>query len=111
VVAADEGHEVSAPGGRWFVKRGGKPAGPGRDHRIDGTLRAPMPGTVLSVNVVPGQPVNKGDVLAVLIAMKIEIALAAPFDGEVAAVGARPGDLVSTRQIVVEVTPADSPGA
>ncbi|MBO7275063.1 MAG: biotin/lipoyl-binding protein, partial [Clostridia bacterium] len=35
-------------------------------------IKAPMPGTVLSVNVAVGQAVKKGDRVAVLEAMKME---------------------------------------
>ena len=60
----------------------------------DGTLVAPMPGTVLAVNVVPGQAVAEGETLGVMEAMKMELALKAPFAGTVTSVGATVGDLV-----------------
>ena len=34
-------------------------------------VKAPMPGTILSVQVTPGQSVAQGDVLAILEAMKM----------------------------------------
>ena len=33
----------------------------------EGTIRAPMPGTILKINVVEGDSVNKGDVLLILV--------------------------------------------
>jgi biotin carboxyl carrier protein len=60
----------------------------------DGTLVAPMPGTVLSVDVAPGQRVTEGETLGIMEAMKMELALKAPFDGTVAQVGASVGDQV-----------------
>ncbi|WP_254185282.1 biotin carboxylase N-terminal domain-containing protein [Nocardioides panacis] len=52
-------------------------------HVGDGTLTAPMPGTVLSVAAVHGQRVEPGDVLGVMEAMKMELSLTAPFAGTV----------------------------
>ncbi len=60
----------------------------------NGTVLAPMPGTVLVVNVEPGQAVAEGDVLGVMEAMKMELALKAPFAGTVTAVDAAVGDQV-----------------
>jgi 3-methylcrotonyl-CoA carboxylase alpha subunit len=75
------------------------------DEIVDGALRAPMPGTVVSIDAVPGQVVRKGDVLAMMTAMKIEIALAAPFDGVVSRVDSQVGDLVSTHHALVTIVP------
>jgi 3-methylcrotonyl-CoA carboxylase alpha subunit/acetyl-CoA/propionyl-CoA carboxylase biotin carboxyl carrier protein len=52
----------------------------------DGSLAAPMPGTVLSVDVALGDAVVAGQTLGVLEAMKMELALTAPFDGTVTSV-------------------------
>jgi 3-methylcrotonyl-CoA carboxylase alpha subunit/acetyl-CoA/propionyl-CoA carboxylase biotin carboxyl carrier protein len=69
----------------------------------DGTLLAPMPGTVLTVDVAEGDRVVEGQRLGVLEAMKMELSLKAPFDGTVAVVGAGTGDQVQLKQVLFEV--------
>lgn len=107
VVAGAEGYEVTSSRGRWQVSHGPLIRAGERDTASDGVLRAPMPGTVVSVPAEPGMHVREGDVLAVMVAMKTEIALAAPFDGVVERVACKPGDLVGSRQALVSVGTRD----
>jgi acetyl/propionyl-CoA carboxylase alpha subunit len=60
----------------------------------DGAVAAPMPGTVLAVEGEVGRAVRAGETLVVLEAMKMEIALQAPFDGTLAELDAAEGDQV-----------------
>ncbi len=60
-----------------------------------GRLTAPMPGKVVSFAVKAGDTVSKGQVLAVMEAMKMEHTIAAPADGVVAELLYAPGDQVA----------------
>lgn len=59
-------------------------------------ITSPMPGTILAVNVKPGQAVKRGDVLVVLEAMKMENEIMAPNDGTVGTVNVAKGQSVQT---------------
>lgn len=64
------------------------------------TVTAPMPGTILAVNVSNGAAVKRGDVLMVLEAMKMENEIVAPADGTVASVNVTKGSSVETGAIL-----------
>ena len=64
-------------------------------------VRAPIPGTVLSVEVVPGQDVKYGDTLVVLEAMKMKNLIRSPRDGRIAEVLVRPGQSVMHNDVLV----------
>ena len=59
-------------------------------------VTAPMPGTILKVNVQNGQTVKAGTVLVVLEAMKMENEIMAPKDGTVTQVVVQKGASVDT---------------
>ncbi|WP_018633469.1 acetyl/propionyl/methylcrotonyl-CoA carboxylase subunit alpha [Neomegalonema perideroedes] len=68
-----------------------------------GEIFAPMPGLVVSVEVAEGEKVAKGQKLLTLTAMKMEHALAAPFDGTVTRLAVKAGDQVTESALLAAV--------
>ena len=66
-----------------------------------GSLRAPMPGSVVRVLAQPGDVVGAGDVLVVLEAMKMEHPVRSPHPGVVGEVRVVAGDQVEAGSILV----------
>ncbi|MBI1622249.1 pyruvate carboxylase [Aquamicrobium zhengzhouense] len=64
-------------------------------------IGAPMPGVVSTVAVASGQRVKAGDVLLSIEAMKMETALHAERDGEVAEVLVRTGEQIDAKDLLV----------
>jgi glutaconyl-CoA/methylmalonyl-CoA decarboxylase subunit gamma len=67
------------------------------------TVKSPMPGTILKVNVNAGDSVKKGQVLLVLEAMKMENELVSPADGKVASVNVAKGSTVNAGDVLVSI--------
>jgi len=65
----------------------------------------PTPATVVRVLVNSGDSVEQGQPCAVVVAMKMEITLHAPYAGTVTAVNVEQGDQVSPGDILVEIEP------
>ena len=64
---------------------------------------APMPGTVIRVEVETGSAVHARSALVVLEAMKMEIPVHSPFEATVTAVHVAPGDRVAGGALLVEL--------
>ncbi len=69
-------------------------------------LGAPMPGTVVTVSVKPGQKVQAGDPLVSIEAMKMETMLRAEIDGVVELVHVKPGSAVQAKDLLVTLAQA-----
>ena len=77
-------YEAAAPAAAPVVTGAGEP------------VNAPMPGTILKVNVTQGQAVKEGEVLCILEAMKMENEIMASKGGTVTQVLVAKGSIVDT---------------
>ena len=67
-------------------------------------VHAQMPGRVVAVLVAAGDEVRKGQRLLILEAMKMQNEVPAPASGRVRAVHVKPGDSVTPRDILLELS-------
>ena len=73
------------------------PAAPADPNAVKGEkVTAPMPGTILSVNVAAGDMAKRGQVLMVLEAMKMENEILSPIDGRILSVNTSKGATVES---------------
>ena len=66
-------------------------------------LTAPMPGTILGVNVKEGEAVKAGQPIFVLEAMKMESDITAPVNGTVRGITVRKGDAVEAGKLLCSI--------
>ena len=71
----------------------------------EGTLRAPMPGTLLELKVAEGDEVEQGQIVAVLEAMKMQNELEAPVAGTIIRVFADQGQNLDMTAPILEIEP------
>jgi biotin carboxyl carrier protein len=89
-------------GETWrFVKAAARAA---RTAEEEHALTAPMPGRILAVHVADGDRVEKGQILVVLEAMKMEHAVKSPRAGVVAGLAAEFGKMVGLGDVLLDVT-------
>ncbi len=104
VLVEEIGNEVSAPAAAPVAPKApaAAPAAPKAAAPAGAVaVKAPMPGTIMKINVSAGQAVKKGDVLCVLEAMKMENDICAPSDGTVASVNVQKGASVASEEVLV----------
>ena len=115
--AAAEGCWVFIDGQVWLIPPGrlkpppttstdvgtgfSRPGGSSTDDAL--ALSSPMPATVTSIHVTPGQTVARGDLLVMLEAMKMEMPIRAPRDGRIRSIACRPAELVQPGVPLVEL--------
>jgi acetyl-CoA/propionyl-CoA carboxylase biotin carboxyl carrier protein len=74
-----------------------------------GAILSPMQGTVLKVDVVPGQEIAAGHVVCIVEAMKMENEVTAHASGIVESVGVAVGQGVTNGQVICVVTAPEAP--
>lgn len=89
VPQANEPHESSLPP---QISDGGE------------VIIAPLPGVVLDMKVSSGDSVMKGQVLAILEAMKLENEIVAPIDGVVSIISVSKGQTVQTGDAMMQIS-------
>jgi biotin carboxyl carrier protein len=71
--------------------------------KLEPEVRSPMPGKILQVLVEEGMPVEAGQTLVLLEAMKMENSLTAEGAAQVKKIHISPGDLVDLGQLILEL--------
>lgn len=71
-------------------------------HKVS-DIKAPMPGLVLSLEVAEGQEVQRGDVVLILEAMKMENVIKSPGDGVVNKILVEQGQAVEKGSVLIEM--------
>ncbi|MDA9008741.1 pyruvate carboxylase [Alphaproteobacteria bacterium] len=70
----------------------------------EGEVAAPMPGSIVTVEISVGETVSKGQVLLTIEAMKMETSLFAEKDGKVEEVHVQTGDRVDVKDLLVRLS-------
>ncbi|GJQ64640.1 MAG: acetyl-CoA carboxylase biotin carboxyl carrier protein subunit [Melioribacteraceae bacterium] len=68
-----------------------------------GVVKAPLPGTILSIAVKPGDVVKQGDSLLIMEAMKMENNIKADKDGKIVSIAVNVNDSVLEGDTLVEI--------
>ncbi len=66
-------------------------------------IKAPIPGTCISIEVVVGQKVKRGDILVLFNAMKMHNRVVAPHDGTVKEIQISKGQVFKKGTVLVEL--------
>ncbi len=70
--------------------------------KLINSIKAPMPGLLLQINVSVGQSIKENDSLLILEAMKMENNLRSPRDGIIKNIMVKNGDSVDKDQLLIE---------
>ena len=106
VALAAGSHPVMFHAGAAYLLSLRPPEGEAAAADGDGSIRSPMPGKIALAPVAQGAVVKRGETILVLEAMKMEHALAAPFDGVLASLEVAAGQQVREGVVLARVDPA-----
>jgi pyruvate carboxylase len=76
---------------------------PKADPSDSSQIGAPMSGVVVEIRVHEGLEVKKGDPVAVLSAMKMEMVISAPHHGTIASLVVKEGDSVGGQDLICKI--------
>lgn len=79
---------------------------PKADPSDSSQVGAPMAGVVVEVRAIQGHEIKKGDPIAVLSAMKMEMVISAPHSGKVGEIFVKEGDSVAGSDLVCKIAKA-----
>jgi propionyl-CoA carboxylase alpha chain len=96
--------DVESPSGHVALTRKPRYADPA-GQVAEGSLLAPMPGTVVAVRADPDDHVGAGQPVLVLEAMKMQHTITAPYDGVVGEIPVKVGDQVAAGAVLAVVHP------
>lgn len=66
------------------------------------SIISPMPGSIISVAVEPGQTVTDGQELLIIEAMKMQNIIKSSAEGKIKKIHIKPGDSVAVDQLLIE---------
>ncbi|MEM9106654.1 MAG: acetyl-CoA carboxylase biotin carboxylase subunit [Pseudomonadota bacterium] len=93
---------LAVAAGRFFFHR--FVPGERDDVSAGGRVLAPMPGLVIQVDAKEGQSVERGDVLMILEAMKMQHQIVAPVSGTISTIAVAKGNQIGSGDLMVDIT-------
>ncbi len=97
--------EVCHQDRRWLLIRHTRFEGGKQQTEVDGRIVAPMPGRILDLRVTQGCAVEDGQTLLIMEAMKMELAIKAPLNGQIDQLSVAVGDLVEADSLLLSINP------